>query len=193
MSLIGLQFWCRLSRNYQKALKQVSEELEFWPNLLVHKNKQRLTKIFQYLLRIRKLSALPRPRLIPLQRKVEKVDRKREARAEVVARIDNAIEDELLKRLQTGTYGDIYNFPMEQYNKALEREVKKARELDVEADEFEEAYESEEEKEVEYLEEVDFEESEDDIEDINITQPNKRPPSSEGELAVQVIWILLSI
>ena len=48
---------------------------------------------------------------------VEKVDRRREARAETVARIDNAIEDELLKRLQSGTYGDIYNFPMEQYNK----------------------------------------------------------------------------
>lgn len=114
--------------------------------MLVHKNKQRLTKIFQYLLRIRKLSALPRPKLIPLQKNVEKVDRKREARAEVVARIDNAIEDELLKRLQSGTYGDIYNFPMEQYNKALEREVKKARELDLDADEFEEAYDSEEEK-----------------------------------------------
>lgn len=50
---------------------------------------------------------------------VEKVDRRREARAETVARIDNAIEDELLKRLQAGTYGDIYNFPMEQYNKVL--------------------------------------------------------------------------
>lgn len=140
------QFHIRLSRNYQKALKQVTEELEYWPEMLVHKNKQRLTKIFQYLLRIRKLSALPRPKLIPLQKNVEKVDRKREARAEVVARIENAIEDELLKRLQSGTYGDIYNFPMEQYNKALEREVKKARELDLDADEFEEAYESEKEK-----------------------------------------------
>ena len=95
---------------------------------------------------------------------MEKVDRKREARAETVARIENAIEDELLKRLQTGTYGEIYNFPMHEYNKAtisghafakaikcvsqtLEREVKKAREVDVEADEFEEAYESEEEAE----------------------------------------------
>lgn len=33
---------------------------------------------------------------------------------------------------------------------------------------------------MEYLEEVDFEKSEDDIEDLELTQPEKRPPSSEG-------------
>lgn len=47
----------------------------------------------------------------------EKLERKREARAEIVARLDNAIENELLTRLRSGTYGDIYNFPLEQYNK----------------------------------------------------------------------------
>lgn len=52
------------------------------------------------------------------------MDRKREARAETVARVENAIEDELLKRLQSGTYGDIYNFPMEQYNKVCSQKEK---------------------------------------------------------------------
>lgn len=44
---------------------------------------------------------------------------------------------------------------------------------------------------MEYLDEVDFEESEDDIEDLELTQIDKRPSSSEGESEFQSLPLTL--
>ncbi len=48
-------FTLQLPANYTKALEIVSTQLEFFPKYLVHRNKQRLTKIHQMLIRMRKL------------------------------------------------------------------------------------------------------------------------------------------
>ncbi|GFR48292.1 hypothetical protein Agub_g10146 [Astrephomene gubernaculifera] len=159
----------RLKKNYAAALEQLDQHLQYWPKFLVHKNKQRFTKITQYLIRMRKLEVKARPKLVGINRKLEKVERKREAKAETAAHLEKSIESELLKRLQSGTYGDIYNFPLAQYEKVLDgQEIKEAEEEEELGEEFvegDEEEEDDEEEEIEYLDDEDVELDEEDMED----------------------------
>lgn len=73
--------------------------------------------------------------------------RRKEAKAETAARLDKSIEAELLKRLQSGTYGDIYNFPVKQYEKVLDQQ-EVADEQEQEDEQYQEAFvEGDEEEE----------------------------------------------
>jgi protein MAK16 len=94
----------RLKKQYSAALEQIDEYLAYWPKFLVHKNKQRLTKVTQYLVRMRKLRHKIRPKLITMPARQEKNLRKREAKAEVAAQLERSIEKELLERLKSGTH-----------------------------------------------------------------------------------------
>jgi len=57
-----------------------------------------------------------------INKRYEKRETKREAKALIAAKLDTAIEKELLNRLQTGTYKDIYNLAQDNFNKALDEE-----------------------------------------------------------------------
>ena len=126
----------RLSRDYGKAIQQLDSHLQYFPKFLVHRNKQRLTKIHQYLIRMRKIALKVKPKLATVNRKVERREDRREEKAVKAAKLEESIEKELLGRLANGAYGDIYNFPETAYNKALEE--KEGEFDDVELRELEE-------------------------------------------------------
>ena len=130
-----------LPRNYAKALEIVTEQLQYHSKFQQHRTKQRLTKIHQYLIRMRKLrmKLKNKLKLVTVNKKVERREAKRERKALAAAKIEQTIQKELLDRLKSGTYGDIYNFPSMQFQGALEQaeadyEVEREAEQDEDAE-----------------------------------------------------------
>ncbi|KAI6672981.1 hypothetical protein NL676_000887 [Syzygium grande] len=127
----------------------------------------------QMRIRMRKLALKTREKIMTTPRKEKKREARREEKAEKAAVLEKSIEKELLERLRKGVYGDIYNYPVKEYEKVLEMDSLQA------ADEDEE-----EEPEIEYVEGYDEleEELEDDIEDFDGLAMNRvRAIADNGE------------
>lgn len=174
----------KLSNNYNKALEQIDERLIYWPKFLLHKCKQRLTRLTQVQIRMRRIAAEEErlgEKLVPkLAPKVRHRERARERKAEAAAKLERTIERELVERLRQGAYGDQpLNVSEDIWKKVLnamerdgaKRDTDMDKGLDENGEEAEDWSEEEEEEDEDDLEKVveyvsDFEESEAELDDL---------------------------
>lgn len=97
----------RLLKNYNKALSQIDDHLQYWQKFLIHKCKQRLTRLTQVAITERRLALREEERhYVGVKPKVKRREENRERKALAAAKIEKAIEKELLDRLKSGAYGD---------------------------------------------------------------------------------------
>lgn len=176
----------RLSPNYAQALQQVDSRLQFWPKFLVHKCKQRLTRLTQVAIRTRRLAKeeerLGEKTVARMAPKVRRREETRERKAEAAAKVERAIERELIDRLVSGAYSDQpLNVDEAVWKKVLKRLESKGEgirdeDLDEGEEEFEDGEEEEEfereleEGDVEYVSDIEGlsdEDEPDDLEDFS--------------------------
>lgn len=174
----------QLSRNYSKAMQQLDEHLAYFPKIQIHRNKQRLTKIHQYLLRMRKIQLKERAgkkaKMVTTNKKVDVRENRREEKALVAAKIEDRIEKELLSRLAKGTYGDIYNFPEVGFSKIMDRMENEAEEVEEELEKEEVEDEGEQNMAgVTYVEDLeDFDDEDVDMEDFEYPDDSENSNTS---------------
>ena len=170
----------KLSQSYAKALEQIDDKLIYWPKFLVHKCKQRLTRLTQVAIRMRRLAKEEErlgERIVPkLAPKIRRREETRERKAEAAAKVERAIERELIDRLRSGAYGDkplnVEESIWKKVLKGLEREGEGVRDEDLDdgleiEDEEEQELEMEGEElgNVEYVSDIEGAE-EDDLGDL---------------------------
>lgn len=166
----------KLSENYAKALGQIDERLIYWPKFLIHKCKQRMTRLAQVALRARKLmkeeERMGEKIVGKLAPKVKRREATRERKALAAAKVERQIEKELIERLRSGAYGEqplnVEEGIWKKVLRGLEKGGQAERDVDMDDEEDEDMDEDmeEEEGEVEYVSGDEELEMEDDLEDI---------------------------
>ncbi|OWB61797.1 hypothetical protein B5S29_g2700 [[Candida] boidinii] len=166
----------KLSKDYKKALKQVDDHLLYWNKFLIHKCKQRLTRLTQVAITERRMALKDEERhYTSIAPKVKRREQTRERKALAAAKIEKAIEKELLDRLKSGAYGDkplnvddkIWKKVLGKVgNKDLEDELELEDDEDIELESEDEEEDDEDVGQVEYVEADEDDDELVDVEDL---------------------------
>ena len=112
----------KLDPSYNKALEQIDTELQYWPKFLVHKCKQRFTRLRQILVKRRKMKLEGSAEYKIVSHKAERREVKRLAKISKSAMIENQVKNGLLQNLKDRKYDGIYNINQKAFEKVLEAE-----------------------------------------------------------------------
>lgn len=162
----------------------------YWPNFTIHKCKQRVTKITQYLIKMRRIKLrqefvlltslswsrtdcfdVGRPKLIGVKKKLDRREATRERKALSAAHLEKSIQKELIERLKSKAYGDaplnvnesVWQAILDREKGGKEKEVQGDLGLDMvddETDGEDEEEELEEEFEGEFVSDISGDEAE---------------------------------
>ncbi|CAD25802.1 NUCLEAR PROTEIN OF THE GLUTATHIONE-S-TRANSFERASE FAMILY [Encephalitozoon cuniculi GB-M1] len=118
----------RLSSNYEEALKQIEESLEFWDEKVIHKCKQKLSKLTQYLRRLGYFKEHGKVEYMVRKKKMNRREKLRALKTLNSINFEKNIGDELMLRLESGIYGTELKDRFHLANKAAtEREKRQNR------------------------------------------------------------------
>ncbi|TBU07099.1 ribosomal protein L28 [Hamiltosporidium magnivora] len=95
-----------LSSDYNIALEEIEEHLKYWDTKVVHKCKQRLTKLTQYLRRLEIIKKSERNIYSVRNKKIVRRDKSRAMKALNKIDFETDIKNELIMRAETGIFGE---------------------------------------------------------------------------------------
>ncbi|EKX73223.1 conserved hypothetical protein [Theileria equi strain WA] len=118
----------KLSKSKREALEQISQETKVgFPSHQTLKCKLRFRRLREVLSRMRNIILNKKTRVMPIKKKTERREAIRERKAEIAAKLDKSIEDELLNRLSQGVYGELYNFDAMEQVEAEPEEIQTSK------------------------------------------------------------------
>ena len=112
----------KLDPSYNKALEQIDTELQYWPKFLVHKCKQRFTRLRQILIKRRKIKLEGSAEYRVVSHKAERREGTRYEKISKSAMFENEVKNGLLQNLKNDKYKGIYNIDKNEFDKILEKE-----------------------------------------------------------------------
>lgn len=114
----------QLSTDYQEALAAIETHLQFWDPELIHKCKQRMTKLTECLERAKYLEEHGQKEYMVRKVKMNRREKIRALRALNTANFEKEIGKELMARLEAGIYGEEAK---DKYHTAKEKKRKERR------------------------------------------------------------------